>query len=450
MTIYVFAGPSLPRSDRDKIASRAVVLPPVAAGDLIKLNAEPGDVVVIIDGFFRLRPAVRHKEILDLLASGVQVHGGVSMGALRAAELASFGMVGHGRIFADYRNGLITADDEVALLHGTEEEDYESYTEALVNVRYALASAQDCGLLSTSVTRAILDAAARVPFTDRTRAEIIRCAALAGTGSQDLEVLTHILSHAPDAKRQDALEMMDCLFSGEFNSSLPEKQSWKLHETLHLRQWRAAVQGTNDPRVGAISDEQVHHMAQVLAIDYAAFRERVAIRYLASMQRGGNSPTAQPTTNAIGSATHAPSGSDDTFSLSQALLALERLRTLGILSPGIDSDPGLDRWCTATELDQPEKERTLKAAARALFPHAALVWHNPFLEELKSTGSYGKIRECLIGCLQFNYSLRAQYPTLHLTQLKAENVVAHFAQRWGAAILIMLFWSGVSPLLMIF
>lgn len=37
---------------------------------------------------------------------------------LRAAELHSFGMEGVGRILESYRDGILTDDDEVALVHG--------------------------------------------------------------------------------------------------------------------------------------------------------------------------------------------------------------------------------------------------------------------------------------------------------------------------------------------
>jgi hypothetical protein len=103
------------------------VLPPVAAGDLLRLSLSAGDVVGIVDGYFSQVGAVRHKEILALLSRGVRVLGAASMGALRAAELDCFGMEGIGGIYADYRDALLVADDEVALLHSTAEEGYRPY-----------------------------------------------------------------------------------------------------------------------------------------------------------------------------------------------------------------------------------------------------------------------------------------------------------------------------------
>src|SRR4029434_6356953 len=80
------------------------------------LRAAPR-VIAIIDGTFESRAAIWHKEILLALARGVSVFGASSMGALRGAELAVCGMIGVGRIFEAYRDGLYTDDDEVAVLH---------------------------------------------------------------------------------------------------------------------------------------------------------------------------------------------------------------------------------------------------------------------------------------------------------------------------------------------
>ena len=57
--------------------------------------------------------------------------GAGSIGALRAAELEAFGMVGEGRIFEAYRSGVLEPydtpfedDDEVAVVHAPAELGY--------------------------------------------------------------------------------------------------------------------------------------------------------------------------------------------------------------------------------------------------------------------------------------------------------------------------------------
>ena len=115
--VVVFAGPSLPIADRPPYED-FIWRPPVQAGDMFGLCDAHPRAVLILDGFFDERPAVRHKEILSLISEGVPVLGASSMGALRAAELHEFGMIGVGHIFNAYATGRIEGDDDVALVHG--------------------------------------------------------------------------------------------------------------------------------------------------------------------------------------------------------------------------------------------------------------------------------------------------------------------------------------------
>jgi hypothetical protein len=93
MNAVVFAGPTIP-ADEIRAIVDAVCLPPVAHGDVYRVSLERPRAIGIIDGYFERQPAVWHKEILWALNEGIHVFGSASMGALRAAELAPFGMVG--------------------------------------------------------------------------------------------------------------------------------------------------------------------------------------------------------------------------------------------------------------------------------------------------------------------------------------------------------------------
>jgi hypothetical protein len=104
MTMYVFLGPSLSVAEARGILD-AHYLPPVTMGDVTRLVARRPSAIGIIDGLFERVPAVWHKEILFALSQGIPVYGASSMGALRAAELEAFGMIGIGQIFAAYRDG---------------------------------------------------------------------------------------------------------------------------------------------------------------------------------------------------------------------------------------------------------------------------------------------------------------------------------------------------------
>ena len=102
----LFAGPSL--SGEISTLKRKFpgldIRPPAACGDILRAVRDGAKAIGLIDGYFGDLPSVWHKEILFALHNGVAVAGGASMGALRAAECAPFGMVGLGSIYEDYAN----------------------------------------------------------------------------------------------------------------------------------------------------------------------------------------------------------------------------------------------------------------------------------------------------------------------------------------------------------
>src|SRR4051794_12155361 len=123
MTVFVFTGPTLsPEAARAELD--AAYLPPVSQGDVYRVALQRPWAIGIIDGYFERVPAVWHKEILWAMSRGIHVFGSASMGALRAAELAPFGMVGIGEIFEAYQSGTLEDDDEVAVAHGYAETGY--------------------------------------------------------------------------------------------------------------------------------------------------------------------------------------------------------------------------------------------------------------------------------------------------------------------------------------
>ena len=162
MSVYVFLGPTLPAAEARR-ELKAVYLPPVSQGDVYRAAARGARALGIIDGYFDRVPAVWHKEILWAMAQGIPVYGSASMGALRAAELAAFGMEGVGKVFEAYRNGALEDDDEVAVVHGPAESGYRAVSEAMVNLRATLAAAADAGVIRAR-TQAALEAIAKGLF----------------------------------------------------------------------------------------------------------------------------------------------------------------------------------------------------------------------------------------------------------------------------------------------
>jgi hypothetical protein len=159
----VYLGPSLPRDEAAQLID-ADFRPPVRRGDLIDSPRER--VVVIIDGEFGQSLSVSPKEILELLDQGTCVIGASSMGALRAAELESCGMLGCGWVFEAYRSGRIVRDDEVALTFSPF--DLQPLTIPLVNVRCWLEQLQESGLVDSLTARRMLRGVERIFFAERT------------------------------------------------------------------------------------------------------------------------------------------------------------------------------------------------------------------------------------------------------------------------------------------
>jgi hypothetical protein len=162
--IVAFLGPSLPASE----ARGVTVLPPARQGDVWRALALRPRAIALIDGVFESQPSVWHHEILDALDAGVLVFGGASMGALRAAELHTRGMIGVGRIFRWYRDGQVIDDSEVALLHGDAEHGFVPLTVPQVNVRWAAQEAVRARVLRPREGRALVQRAAGIFYQERT------------------------------------------------------------------------------------------------------------------------------------------------------------------------------------------------------------------------------------------------------------------------------------------
>ncbi len=205
--MIVFAGPSLTAGDRT-LFPQAEWRPPAEAGDLLRLLARPAlPRIVLIDGYFDHRPAVRHKEILHLLAEGAEIWGAASIGALRAAEMAPFGMIGVGAIFCAYAGGRISGDDEVALAHGPADWTWRPLSVPLVDVRATLCRAVRERVLRLEEARGVRDAAASIHYAERTWEAVLRAARLS-------DARAWLPANAVSRKRIDALACLSAAAAG--------------------------------------------------------------------------------------------------------------------------------------------------------------------------------------------------------------------------------------------
>lgn len=198
--LLVFLGPSLPAAVARRLAP-CRVLPPARAGDLFAALPSRPLAVALVDGLFEAVPSVWHHEVLAAQAAGVQVFGGASMGALRAAELSTHGVVGVGRIFGWYRDGVVDDDGEVALLHAGRAHGFRPLTVPLVDVRGAAEAAVAAGACTPAAARALVRAAAGLFYQGRTWPAVLQAARLSRGARARLEAF---LPTAPSLKAADA------------------------------------------------------------------------------------------------------------------------------------------------------------------------------------------------------------------------------------------------------
>ena len=213
MPPLVFLGPSLKRAEAALLIA-AEFRPPACRGDIYRGLLDGYTTIVLIDGEFHGHPSVWQREIVDALVEGAVVHGASSMGALRAAELHSLGMAGHGQIFAWYRDGVIDGDDEVALTYGPAELDYPALSEPLVNIRATLAAAVP-EIITAEEQTMLLESVRRLYFPDRSFAALLDASPATKWPAVRRDALSRFLvEQRIDQKRLDAIAVLTTIASG--------------------------------------------------------------------------------------------------------------------------------------------------------------------------------------------------------------------------------------------
>jgi hypothetical protein len=232
----IFAGPSLPRSAARDVDG-AAWSPPVRQGDVYKAALARPQIIGIVDGYFEIVPTVWHKEILWAMRQGIHVYGAASIGALRAAELADFGMHGIGEIYQQFRAGALEDDDDVAVLHGPEELGYVQLTEAMVNVRATLDRAVAQDIVDPAAAASIASAAKRLFYKERTYEAILAAAADCVPAQACTRLAAWLPTGQVDRKRLDALALLDAIAEHLARGVQPFKASFEL---AHTYAWEEA------------------------------------------------------------------------------------------------------------------------------------------------------------------------------------------------------------------
>ena len=212
MTVVVFVGPSLSAGACRAALPGAEIRPPVSQGDVTRAVQAGARAIGIIDGYFERVPAVWHKEILWAMTRGTHVFGAASMGALRAAELHLFGMVGVGEVFAAFRDGLLEDDDEVTVTHGPAEIGYLPTSVAMVDIRATLKAALAEGVTTRATHDSLIDLAKRTYYPERSYDALLASAVPAGLPASEIGALEAWLPTGRiERKAADARVMLDAM-----------------------------------------------------------------------------------------------------------------------------------------------------------------------------------------------------------------------------------------------
>lgn len=238
MKSVIFVGPSLHGVNKSELPVDSV-RGPAKAGDLAGAVIDGFQCIGLVDGLFGEVAAVWHKEILFALERGARVLGSSSMGALRAAECAAFGMEPVGNIARDYCTGVQNDDAWVALRHAPEEFDYAPFTLPMVDVECTLNRLRKLALIDETEHDALQCAAVVTHFAERDLHAIFGCDGNM-TFSRKETLKAMFDENFVSQKKLDALSLIE-----ELQNPKPflTEPLWRLNQSVSWRRLMEATRG---------------------------------------------------------------------------------------------------------------------------------------------------------------------------------------------------------------
>lgn len=216
----------------------AEVAPPVRRDDITRDIDEKVNAIAIIDGRFHQYLSVSCGELMDALRAGIAVFGASSMGALRAAELCSHGMIGHGKIFEHVKEQDSFRDDLVGQLFVEDAEGVCSLSIPFVDFYFNVLTLLERGEIKRQTFDILCSVCRELHYTERNYPALR--AAVGRRGSADGELLGAAeiaCVKMGSQKRTDAvglLKLMKTHFSrvGSLNERLNSTASffWSQHK----------------------------------------------------------------------------------------------------------------------------------------------------------------------------------------------------------------------------
>ena len=373
MTVAVFLGPSLPRDEAQQLLD-ADYRPPVRQGDIYRVVRQMRPTAIaIMDGYFQEVPSVWHKEILWALDQGIAVYGAASMGALRAAELSPFGMVGHGKIFEAYSSGTYAPydsdafedDDEVAVIHGPAELGFPPLSDAMVDLRETFAAAADAGIIDTALRDAVVRSYKRRYYHHRSLEALPEVLSEVEADPRQAEALTQWLPEGRVyQKKTDVRRLLAALAAGDAGRGAPEEGCAEPFVFERTTLWAQFVEQAEESAASMTAAER--DVLDELRLEPALY-EGLLEKALLCRQFATPEVTPEP----------------DEAARRQALDRLRRRH-------GLLSRAALDAWATDCDLDRAGLERLLRyeAGLEAAVAAAGPALDVALLDVLRREGLY--------------------------------------------------------------
>ncbi|WP_167454776.1 TfuA-like protein [Micromonospora arborensis] len=421
MVIHIFAGPTIGADDIRQIVPDAVLHPPVRHGDLLRLRPDPASTVLILDGLFFQAPAVRHKEILHLVRNGVRVVGASSMGALRAAELHPYGVIGVGQVFEWYADGTVTADDEVAVAHLDADDGHTQLSDALVSIRYGLHAATG-EAIDPDEAGGLLALVRELPFPRRSWSALWRVAER-GDLAAAARRMREWLDARPDqgdVKRLDALRALRLVRdAGPADAAPVDDPRFANLDTVYLADWRWENEGAElGGRV--VTDHHALAFLQLFLPTYPSLHRRATLDAIA---RGS-----------------APEG-DAAATLVERALGAARARK--ILGPDDAPTTGLRDWLSAAEqATLPDRELVVRALVRSFRTEPGVRTGHRIPPLLAGQRALLRLaRTCAAAAGALNEMTMRRNGEFRVEHIRHDLVETLFRDRWGGADLEIACWD---------
>ena len=278
-------------------------------------------------------------------------------------------MQGVGRIFERYRSGELEDDDEVAITHASEEDDYIPLSEAMVNIRFTLARAARERIIDQATEQLLEHAAKHLHYPKRTYSEVVAKACARGADPKQTAAFRAWVPHGHvDQKRADAEEMLSQMREHQRIGSPPVESRFSFEHTEwwdHAR--RSAGEFAGDP-AGArrsILAERILDEARLNPDSYRVLHRDAVIRSFAldEAQRAAATPN------------------DELIHVVEAAIA-ERY--------SIGSENDLNRWCADNDITPARLRRLVREEALVRWVQRTLrdVIGSRLFDCLRLTGDY--------------------------------------------------------------